>query len=35
MESMFSVIERFKDRVITDAILPRDNWRPVAQAPAG
>jgi len=35
VESMFSVIERFKDRVITDAILPRDNWRPVAQAPAG
>ena len=35
MESMFGVIERFKDRVIADAILPRDRWRPVAQAPAG
>jgi UDP-sulfoquinovose synthase len=35
VESMFGVIERFKDRVIADAILPRDNWRPVAQAPTG
>jgi UDP-sulfoquinovose synthase len=35
VESMFGVIERFKDRVISDAILPRDNWRPVAQAPTG
>jgi UDP-sulfoquinovose synthase len=35
VESMFGVIERFKDRVIADGILPRDNWRPVAQAPAG
>jgi len=35
VESMFGVIERFKDRVIADAILPRDRWRPVAQAPAG
>jgi UDP-sulfoquinovose synthase len=29
IESMFSVIERFKDRVIDDHILPRDRWRPV------
>ena len=35
VESMFGVIERYKDRVISDAILPRDNWRPVAQAPTG
>jgi UDP-sulfoquinovose synthase len=28
VESMFSVIERFKDRVIVDHILPRDRWRP-------
>jgi len=35
VESMFGVIEGFKDRVIADAILPRDRWRPVAQAPAG
>jgi UDP-sulfoquinovose synthase len=26
--SMFSVIERFRDRVIRDHILPRDRWRP-------
>jgi UDP-sulfoquinovose synthase len=26
--SMFSTIERFKDRVIADHILPRDLWRP-------
>jgi UDP-sulfoquinovose synthase len=26
--SMFSVIERFQDRVIRDHILPRDRWRP-------
>jgi UDP-sulfoquinovose synthase len=30
VESMFSVIERFKDRVIVDHILPRDRWRPEA-----
>ncbi|MEP6757583.1 MAG: NAD-dependent epimerase/dehydratase family protein [Actinomycetota bacterium] len=30
VESMFSVIERFKDRVIPDHILPRDRWRPEA-----
>jgi UDP-sulfoquinovose synthase len=28
VESMFSVIERFKDRVILDHILPQDRWRP-------
>jgi UDP-sulfoquinovose synthase len=27
VESMFGVIERHKDRVITDHILPRDTWR--------
>jgi len=30
VESMFSVIDRFKDRVIPDHILPRDRWRPQA-----
>jgi UDP-sulfoquinovose synthase len=30
VESMFSVIERFTDRVIVDHILPRDRWRPQA-----
>jgi UDP-sulfoquinovose synthase len=33
--SMFGVIERHKDRVITDAILPRDRWRPGVEAPSG
>jgi UDP-sulfoquinovose synthase len=28
IESMFSVIERFRDRAIADHILPRDRWRP-------
>jgi len=28
IESMFSTIERFKDRVLDDHILPRDRWRP-------
>ena len=28
IESMFSTIERFKDRVIAEHILPRDRWRP-------
>ena len=28
VESMFSVIERYKDRVITSAIMPRTRWRP-------
>jgi UDP-sulfoquinovose synthase len=30
IESMFSAIERHKDLVIADHILPRDQWRPVA-----
>ena len=29
IESMFSTIERFKDRVIVDHILPKDRWRPI------
>jgi UDP-sulfoquinovose synthase len=28
IESMFSTIERFKERVLVDHILPRDRWRP-------
>ncbi len=28
IESMFATIERFRDRVIVDHILPRDRWRP-------
>jgi UDP-sulfoquinovose synthase len=28
VESMFSVIERFRGRVIEDHILPQDRWRP-------
>jgi UDP-sulfoquinovose synthase len=27
VESMFGVIDKYKDRVIKDHILPRDNWR--------
>jgi UDP-sulfoquinovose synthase len=34
VESMFGVIEANKDRVITDAILPRDRWRPGVEAPS-
>ena len=30
VESMFAVIGRFKDRAITDHILPQDRWRPQA-----
>ena len=30
VESMFSVIARFKDRANPDHILPRDRWRPQA-----
>jgi UDP-sulfoquinovose synthase len=30
IESMFAAIERFRGRVITDHILPRDRWRPGA-----
>jgi UDP-sulfoquinovose synthase len=33
IESMFSAIERHKDRVILDHILPRDHWRPEVGAP--
>jgi len=32
IESMFSTIERFRDRVVADHILPRDRWRPDAPA---
>jgi len=28
VESVFSVIERYRDRVITTAIMPRTTWRP-------
>jgi UDP-sulfoquinovose synthase len=35
VESMFGVIEAHKQRVITDAILPRDRWRPGVEAPSG
>jgi UDP-sulfoquinovose synthase len=34
IESMFSSIERHKDRVILDHILPRDRWRPGVGAPS-
>jgi UDP-sulfoquinovose synthase len=34
VESMFSAIERHKDRVITRAIMPRTKWRPAVPAPA-
>jgi UDP-sulfoquinovose synthase len=30
--SMFAAIERHKDRVIRDHILPRDRWRPAVEA---
>ena len=33
IESMFAAIERHKDRVILDHILPRDHWRPASAAP--
>jgi UDP-sulfoquinovose synthase len=32
VESMFGVIERYRDRVIPDAILPRTRWRPARVA---
>jgi UDP-sulfoquinovose synthase len=35
IESIFGTIERFKGRVITDHILPRDRWRPGMSAPTG
>jgi UDP-sulfoquinovose synthase len=28
IESVFATIERFRDRVVADHILPRDRWRP-------
>jgi UDP-sulfoquinovose synthase len=28
VESMFGVIERYKDRLVADHFLPRDRWRP-------
>jgi UDP-sulfoquinovose synthase len=31
IESMFSVIERYRDRVIPDHILPQTRWRPPAR----
>jgi UDP-sulfoquinovose synthase len=34
VESMFSVIERYRDRVITKAIMPKTTWRPQS-VPAG
>jgi UDP-sulfoquinovose synthase len=34
IESMFAAIERHKDRVILDHILPRDHWRPGVGAPS-
>ena len=34
IESMFAAIERHKDRVIVDHILPRDRWRPTLEAAA-
>jgi UDP-sulfoquinovose synthase len=33
IESMFSAIERHKDRVITTAIMPRTRWRPARRLP--
>jgi UDP-sulfoquinovose synthase len=35
VESMFGVIERYRDRVVADRILPRDRWRPSPEAPPG
>jgi UDP-sulfoquinovose synthase len=32
--SMFAAIERYRDRVIPDHILPRDRWRPGVGAPS-
>jgi UDP-sulfoquinovose synthase len=33
IESMFSTIERHRDRIVLDHILPRDRWRPGVSAP--
>ena len=30
IESMFSTIQRYQDRVIAEHILPRDRWQPSA-----
>jgi UDP-sulfoquinovose synthase len=35
VESMFGVIERHRDRVIAERILPRDRWRPATEQPSG
>jgi UDP-sulfoquinovose synthase len=35
VESMFGVIERYRDRVVADRILPRDRWRPSPEARSG
>jgi UDP-sulfoquinovose synthase len=32
VESMFAVIERHKDRIRREAIMPRTKWRPAAMA---
>ena len=34
IESMFSTIERYKDRVILDHIMPSTRWRPTVTQPA-
>ena len=34
VESMFGVIDRYKDRVLDGAMLPRDRWRPGVETPA-
>jgi UDP-sulfoquinovose synthase len=33
IESVFATIERFRDRVVADHILPRDRWRPDGDRP--
>jgi UDP-sulfoquinovose synthase len=35
VESMFGVIERHRDRVITDAIMPKTRWRGRVQPVSG
>ena len=35
IESMFDVIERYKDRVIPDHILPATRWRGVRERSSG
>jgi len=34
IESVFDVIRRYRDRVITEHILPRTRWRPAERQPA-